>query len=580
MKKIYIQKTDLAPSVIDKLLSTHETEVVIYIPKDSALLNDPKSFKLIKRESSALKKNVTIESVCQDVLDAASFAGLDVADAVFSRKKNNKFADIMPSKKSGGTNMYVMKGEKLHDGRDIGETHVTDAVEVEEEKEEAVKAEREYLASHNIADYSFFKNGFNNHKKTNETNDAEEKTDAEEVKQASYSEIAYETDDDTGEVKKMSFVKFVVTLGVFVVLVGGAYLSFFILPKANVEVTLKEMPYEWAGNISGSASISSVSAASVPIQIFKTSKSGVFKFIASGEQEVHKKASGKITIWNAYSSDPQLLVKNTRFTTADGKVYRLTSAITVPGAKISEGQINASSIQAAAEADAVGESYNIGPSEEKLKIPGFQGTAKYNGFYGVFKDGVSGGFNGVMKVATDADLAKAKEESHKNVEDALNSDVTMNMPSGFTAVPDGKTTVVSREGITADPDAKGEFSYGISIETKVLAVRENDIVSLATSAFTDKEGVSLTPKSVKVTYNTPTVDWTANKATIPVSVSGSWTREFDAGNFRQKIAGENYDSFRASIASIAGAENVKSELWPFFIRFVPKDQSKINITVK
>ncbi len=580
MKKIYIQKTDLAPSVIDRLLSTHETEVIIYIPKDSALLNDPKSFKLIKRESSALKKNVTIESVSQDVLDAASFAGLDVTDAVFSRRKNNKFADIVPSKKSGGMNMYVMRGDKLHDGRSIEETNVTNGVEAEEKKEEAVEAEREYLASRKISDYSFFKNGFGDRSQNGEAKRAEPEDDQAEPNAVSYSEIAYETDEETGEIKKFSLVRKAITLGIFLILAGGAYLSFFVLPKANVEVTLKEMPYEWTANVSGATNISSIGDSSVPIQIFKTSKSGVFKFIATGEKEVHKKSSGKITIWNAYSSDPQLLVKNTRFTTSDGKVYRLTSAITVPGAKISEGQINPSSIIATAEADAVGESYNFGPSEEKLKIPGFQGTAKYNGFYGVFKDGVSGGFSGVMKVATDADLQKAKEESHKNVEEALSSDVAMNMPSGFTAVPEGKTTVVSREGVTADPDAKGEFSYGISIETKVLAVRESDIVSLASNAFIDKEGVSLTPKSVKVTYSAPTVDWAANKATIPVVVSGSWTREFNANDFRQRIAGENYNSFRASIASIAGAENVKSELWPFFIRFVPKDQSRINIIVK
>ncbi len=567
MKKIYVQKTDLSPAVINKLLSTHENEVIIYIPKDSALLNDPRSFKLIKRESSALKKNVTIESISQEVLDAASFAGLDVTDAVFSRKKNNKFADIVPSKKSGGTNMYVMKGDKLHDGRDLGETNISDANEVVEEREEAMDAENKYLETHKLRDHSFF-------------NKKIEETDEPEVKQVSYSEVSYEEAGLDGEPKKVSFIKIIVTLGSFIILSFGIYLSFFVLPKANVEVTLKEMSYEWTANLAGSTAIVNVSANSVPIQIFKTSKSGVFKFVASGEKEVNKKAAGKLIIWNAYSSDPQLLIKNTRFVTSNNKIYRLTSVVTVPGAKISEGKIDPSSITVDVEADAVGSSYNLAPTEEKLKIPGFQGTAKYNGFYGVLKDGISGGFSGIMKVATEADLQKAKEESKKNVEDLLNSDVAMNMPTGFIAVPNGKTTMVSKEGITSDPNENGEFSYGVSLETKILAVRESDVISLADAEFEKKEGVSLTPKSVKVTYDAPAIDWGVSKATIPVSVSGIWTREFDSESFRSKIAGQNYSSFRASIATIAGAENVKSEIWPFFIRFVPKDQEKINITVK
>ena len=59
-----------------------------------------------------------------------------------------------------------------------------------------------------------------------------------------------------------------------------------------------------------------------------------------------QKAQGTLTIYNAYSSAPQTLVATTRFVTPDGKIFRLTNEVTVPGAKITNGQIVPSSINA------------------------------------------------------------------------------------------------------------------------------------------------------------------------------------------------------------------------------------------
>ncbi len=70
----------------------------------------------------------------------------------------------------------------------------------------------------------------------------------------------------------------------------------------------------------------------------------------------------------------------TRFLALDGKIFRLTKGITVPGAKIVEGKIIPSSIEAAVIADQPGEAYNIGPVS-RFSIPGLKGTPKYEAFY-------------------------------------------------------------------------------------------------------------------------------------------------------------------------------------------------------
>ena len=88
-----------------------------------------------------------------------------------------------------------------------------------------------------------------------------------------------------------------------------------------------------------------------------------------GEKEIKTKARGRIVIYNAFSSEDQLLVRRTRFETPDGKIYRISEQIIVPGAEIKDEKIAPSSVEAEIFADQPGEEYNIGLTG--FIIPGF-----------------------------------------------------------------------------------------------------------------------------------------------------------------------------------------------------------------
>ena len=60
---------------------------------------------------------------------------------------------------------------------------------------------------------------------------------------------------------------------------------------------------------------------------------------ATAEKEVSQKASGKIIIYNNYSTVSQRLINNTRFEANSGKIYRINSSIVVPGYKKVDGKI-------------------------------------------------------------------------------------------------------------------------------------------------------------------------------------------------------------------------------------------------
>src|SRR3989344_4829723 len=118
----------------------------------------------------------------------------------------------------------------------------------------------------------------------------------------------------------------------------------------------------------------------IPGEILELVKTEEAEFKSTGKKNIEERARGAIKIYNAYSSSPQKLVATTRFTDDSGKIFKLTKTVTVPGALIENGQIKPSFIEAEAEASGIGEDFNIGSG--RFKIPGFEGTPKYETFYG------------------------------------------------------------------------------------------------------------------------------------------------------------------------------------------------------
>jgi hypothetical protein len=78
---------------------------------------------------------------------------------------------------------------------------------------------------------------------------------------------------------------------------------------------------------------------------------------ATEDRDVTQKATGKIVIYNSYSTVSQRLINNTRFEAKNGKIYRINSSVVVPGYKKVDGKIIPGSVEATVYADQAGENY-------------------------------------------------------------------------------------------------------------------------------------------------------------------------------------------------------------------------------
>ncbi|MFC1757044.1 hypothetical protein ACFLZC_02740 [Patescibacteria group bacterium] len=150
---------------------------------------------------------------------------------------------------------------------------------------------------------------------------------------------------------------------------------------------------------------------------------------ATGVKTIASKASGTITIFNEFSSQPQSLVTNTRFETPDGKIYRIQKRLTVPGANIVDGVVQPSSIEATVYADEPGEDYNISLTD--FRIPGFKEGPRYDKFYARSKTPMTGGFRGEIPIISESDSLILKTSLEKSIASKLIDKAVDQKPDGF-----------------------------------------------------------------------------------------------------------------------------------------------------
>ncbi len=303
----------------------------------------------------------------------------------------------------------------------------------------------------------------------------------------------------------------------------------------------------------------------------------VFDFTASGEKNVENKATGKITVYNSYSSKSQLLIKNTRFMTPDGKIFRTLSAVRVPGANIERGTIIPSSIEVMVRADKPGEEYNLGPIS-RLSIPGFQGMPKYEAFYGELKEPTKGGFIGKIKIPTESDIASVKERARQTLKGNSKIKLLSQIPQGLKVFDDVFEFNVIKEEVSKEGDSRGVFRFTIVAEGKVVAFKKIDLVKALTNRFIqDREG-DFVLKKYDIKYSLPKFDFKNNVFSVNVEFNSKWTRPFNAEEFKNSVLGKRASEIKILILNMPDVEKVDVNFWPFWVNSVPFLLEKVEVS--
>jgi len=298
-------------------------------------------------------------------------------------------------------------------------------------------------------------------------------------------------------------------------------------------------------------------------------------FSSSAEKDVFQKARGTVTIYNNFSVLPQVLVATTRFQTAEGLVFRVPNAVTVPGMTKAGNNALAGQVEVEVVADRAGGEYNIEPSD--FRIPGFLGSPKYQGFYAKSFEKFSGGFVGRSYFVSRSDLEKSEE--------ALRNEAAEEVKAGLGALGNfkilDKAVKIGMEK-TADSGKAGdlakEFMVALKIRAATLAFKEEDAAELVSRYVKNSQNEPVLRNGLKMDFVGPELDEEERELSFRIVSSGKTVQNIDKDRIILEIAGKKKDEAGFYLRGVAEIESARI-LSPFWLRKIPKNKSRINIKV-
>lgn len=307
---------------------------------------------------------------------------------------------------------------------------------------------------------------------------------------------------------------------------------------------------------------------------------------ASGVEKVSRKASGNIIVYNNYDEKPQKLIKNTRFETAGGKIYRINEAITVPGVTVKGSERVPGSVEVTVYADQPGADYNIATAD--FTIPGFKNDPRYDKFYARSKTALAGGFVGEMKKVSEADKAKAIREMKEVLQTRLASEAKVQIPAGFIlfnganfvtfeeVLPEAGATS-SAATAQAEVTLKGTFN-GILFDRKALSFK------VAKEQIPDFDGRELEIKNLdtvkfKLLNQEEIKNTTIDKVSFTLEGNAHLVWLFNQTDLINKLRTAPKDSYQSVFAQFPTIKQAEIVFFPPWSKRIPDKADKIKVEV-
>jgi hypothetical protein len=324
--------------------------------------------------------------------------------------------------------------------------------------------------------------------------------------------------------------------------------------------------------------------ATLPYQLMILKDEVTQKVPSTGEKDVEEKASGHVTLYNTFSSAPQLLKEDTRLIATNGKIYKIIGPSTIPGTSTKEGAQVPGEVTVPVYAENPGPEYNIA-SPTDFKIFGFKGTPKYDKFSGKSTEPISGGFRGKKAVPDQTALDTALVALKTTLAERLSTQAKAQIPAGFVFYDGGSITSYDQVAIgVADTSGSVPISqkgvyYGFIfnkeklqkvIAKKIIADYDNtpiEIRDIETLVLALKDKEKIAPADVKE---------------IEFTLSGSATVVWKVDDTKviQALVGKPRNQFMQIISGFPTILSAEIKVFPVWSRTIPNDKEKIEIVIK
>ena len=377
-------------------------------------------------------------------------------------------------------------------------------------------------------------------------------------------------------VRRRSFSPRIIWLAAIILILALGGLGLFAFRKTTVTVTARTqtITFDQARSYTAYPTTSSATGTlSYSLNKFDTEDSQVVA--AQGTAHAEHKASGSITIFNEFSSSPVKLIKNTRFATADGLVFRTPEDVSIPGMN----GATAGSVTITVIADETGTKYNI-PSTPKFTLPGLKGGAMFSKVYARSTEPFTGGFSGDEPAVAPETLRAAQAEMRGRIQDKIQSN--LKSLSSSLVVFANLSEVTYEDAAPTNEDA-GHVRLHEKAHVIVPVFKTDEFIKLVGAGVaTDLESssVSIIPMQgygLKLLSASSTLG--VDPLTFGLSGSAELSWQVDANALANALAGKDQSSFQTIVKSFSSIQDARARIEPFWKSTFPNEASKIVIVV-
>lgn len=628
----YIDIDEEITSVVEKLKNAQYKEVIIVVPKGALLIQSIINLMVLKKEADDL--NLQLMIVTQDKLGKflVEKAGILVqqkmdniedegeiieeknfynqekseAESIQAKTKNigseNFFSDFkkqdkellqpilsqqMKEKRLGmekerivnkelvlgaPINSIKSKSDFLPDSqknsgafpnleRKLPETNKSKVFEKNEKKDEFSKGKDIFGQDEKIKNFFYPSNSF-------------EKS----IKKENYSQPNYGV---SSKFKKVFFA--FIFLGI---LAGGGVLAYLFIPKASIILTPKIENRIVDSEIMGDVNSSTVDFEKkvIPVEEIELMNEVSKSFKATGEEMIsNQKASGTIKIFNEYGTEEQSLVATTRFLSEDGKLFRLSEGVTIPGAKKEGETLVPGEIEARIVADKPGEEFNIGPT--KFTIPGFQdsGLEKYNKFYAKSENAMTGGGKEETKSnsVTEEDIQKAKTQLLNELNQSTVEKIKEKVGSEKIILEDAVNKEEAIYKISNSPgDVAESFQMTVQMKVSALVFSDKEIKKIVSAMITERENkeARIDEESISLDFGKADPNFRTGLINIKFHAKAELVPEINTEEIKSNILGKNEEYLKNYLSAFPEIDGASIEYWPSFLKGrIPYQAKRVEV---
>lgn len=304
---------------------------------------------------------------------------------------------------------------------------------------------------------------------------------------------------------------------------------------------------------------------------------------ATGEKYVEQKASGVITIFNDYNDQPLRLVKNTRFESPGGLIYRIANTVTVPPQKKTDGVSEPGSIDAEIYSDTAGAEFNI--ETALFTIPGLKDTPQFSGFYAKTKTPITGGYDGMMKVLDVTKETEARTTLQTQLNEQIRAQAQKEIPEGYVLF-DGAFTIESTSLPNASTETESMVTVGEKVTLHGIIFNEAilaEYIARNTIPNFDNAKVhipNLKTLTVAITTDDTTVKpWEVDMIQLSIIGNPSIVWDFEKDLLLADLVGKPKQEVNTVLGKHPGIAKAEVTVRPFWKKSFPKKLSKIKVII-